>query len=228
MNDNFFVFSDIHGNYNLWKKVEEFIAGRPAIFLGDAADRGTEGYQIMKELLASPNIIYLKGNHEDMFVDAAKKYLITKSEICEPSDIDDWAEAYSLLSWNGGSSTFQDWKRDSCPLDIIQQLDKLPTYFSAGQFDFCHSGCMKSQWEHREEVPQDVFIWNRSHFPCDWFGGRTLIHGHTITRFLTCYRNFNYEIVRYNNKIDIDIGTIICNKIAIYNTTTDQVIYLEE
>ncbi len=228
MSEHFFVFSDIHGNYKLWKKVEEFIAGRPTIFLGDAADRGLEGYKIMKELLAAPNIIYLKGNHEDMFVDAAKKYLITKSEVCEPSDIDDYAAAYNLLAWNGGLTTHNDWKDDGCPVGIIQQLNRLPLYFSEGKFDFCHSGCMKSQWEHRDEVSQNIFIWNRSHFPCDWFEGRTLIHGHTITQSLTCYRNFNHEIVRYNNKIDIDIGTAICNKIAVYDIMTDEVVYLEE
>ena len=33
MNDNFFVFSDIHGNYNLWKKVEEFIEDQTVIRL---------------------------------------------------------------------------------------------------------------------------------------------------------------------------------------------------
>lgn len=228
MNDNFFVFSDIHGNYNLWKKVEEFIAGRPAIFLGDAADRGPDGYKIMKELLDSPNIIYLKGNHEDMFVDAAKKYLITKSETCEPSDIDDYNSAYNLLSWNGGLPTYNDWEKDGCSQKIIHQLDNLPVYYSVGQFDFCHSGCLKVQWEHRDEISQNNFIWNRVHFPCDWFEGRTLIHGHTITRSLSGYRNFNHEIVRYNNKIDIDIGTIICNKIAVYDTMTDRVVYLEE
>ena len=224
---NRFVFTDLHGNYNLWKKVEEFIAGQPAIFLGDAADRGLDGYKIMKELLDSPNIIYLKGNHEDMFVEAAKRYLITKGETCEPSDIYEHISAYNLLSQNGGFSTYNDWKKDDCPRRIIHQLNNLPIYYSIGRFDFCHSGCLKNQWERRDEISQDSFIWNRSHFPCDWFENRTLIHGHTITRSLTGYRNFNYEIVRYNNKIDIDIGTVICNKIAVYNTLTDQVVYLE-
>lgn len=222
MNDNFFVFSDTHGNYNLWKKVEEFIAGRPAIFLGDAADRGADGYQIMKELLDSKNIIYLKGNHEDMFVKAAF------ASLHEDENPEKAFQTKCLLHYNGGQITWQDWQDDGSPFDIVRKLNKLPLTFSAGQYDFCHSGCLKKQWEHRDEISQDNFIWNRSHFPHDWFEGRTLIHGHTITRYLTCYRNFNYEIVRYNNKIDIDIGTVICNKIAVYDMKTDQVVYLEE
>lgn len=228
MNDNFFVFSDIHGNYNLWKKVEEFIAGRPAIFLGDAADRGPDGYKIMKELLDSPNIIYLKGNHEDMFVETVHAYFKEKQPTCEPSDFEAFGNAYRLLAYNGGYATWHAWKKDGCPRDIINRLSRLPVYFSAGQFDFCHSGCNKVEWENRKNIPEKQLFWNRSHFPCDWFDGRILIHGHTITRSLVGYRNFNYEIVRYNNKIDIDIGTVICNKIAVYDTMTDQVVYLEE
>ena len=50
MNDNFFVFSDIHGRYDLWEQVKEYLHDQPAIFLGDAADRGPDGYQIMTAL----------------------------------------------------------------------------------------------------------------------------------------------------------------------------------
>ena len=97
MNDNFFVFSDIHGRYDLWEQVKEYLHGQPAIFLGDAADRGPDGYQVMKELLDSPNIIYLKVNHEDMFIETARSYFKEKQPTCELSDFEVFGNAYRLL-----------------------------------------------------------------------------------------------------------------------------------
>ena len=41
------------------------------VYGGDAADRGPDGYRIIKELLNDPQIIYIYGNHEDLFIKAA-------------------------------------------------------------------------------------------------------------------------------------------------------------
>ena len=48
-----YVMSDIHGMGDLWDEVKEFIAEENAnlVFLGDACDRGPDGYRIMKEML---------------------------------------------------------------------------------------------------------------------------------------------------------------------------------
>jgi serine/threonine protein phosphatase 1 len=68
-----YVMSDIHGMGSLFDEVMSFLNEQDEyqlIFLGDACDRGTDGYRIMKSLLENPNVIYLKGNHEDLFVKA--------------------------------------------------------------------------------------------------------------------------------------------------------------
>ena len=60
-----YAFSDLHGQYDLWRQIKEFCKPDDKLyFLGDAADRGSDGVRIMVELLADPRIIYLKGNHE--------------------------------------------------------------------------------------------------------------------------------------------------------------------
>ena len=60
-----YTFTDLHGQYELWKQIKEFCQPNDKLyFLGDAADRGSDGVRIMVELLADPRIIYLKGNHE--------------------------------------------------------------------------------------------------------------------------------------------------------------------
>ena len=74
MHDIFF-FTDIHGMYDLYRAIMDFCNEQDSeatiIFGGDACDRGRDGYKIMKELLANPRVVYLKGNHEDLFVKAA-------------------------------------------------------------------------------------------------------------------------------------------------------------
>lgn len=78
------AFSDLHGQYKLWKQIENFIQPEDKVFcLGDCADRGPEGWQIIKEVLATPNITYLRGNHEQFIID----------------------EDFWLWTYNGGTST---------------------------------------------------------------------------------------------------------------------------
>ena len=72
---NIYFFTDIHGNKRLfdflrnWCYEQDFEC--TIIYGGDAADRGEDGFYIMNELLNDPYIIYLYGNHEDLFVKAA-------------------------------------------------------------------------------------------------------------------------------------------------------------
>mgnify|MGYP002526906662 CR=1 FL=1 len=71
-----FYFTDIHGRKDLFDRIISFCEQQDPeytlIFGGDAADRGSEGYYIMTALLDNPHVIYLKGNHEDLFVKAAR------------------------------------------------------------------------------------------------------------------------------------------------------------
>ena len=75
---NHYVISDIHGMSDLFDKamnyLEEDNEPYQLIYLGDACDRGPDGYRIMKQLLRNPNVIYLKGNHEDLFVKSAMAF----------------------------------------------------------------------------------------------------------------------------------------------------------
>ena len=60
-----YAFTDLHGQYELWRQIKEFCQPDDKLyFLGDAADRGSDGVRIMVELLSDPRVTYLKGNHE--------------------------------------------------------------------------------------------------------------------------------------------------------------------
>ena len=47
-----YALSDLHGNLNIWKKIKEFLKPEDKVyFLGDAADRGDYGWEIIKEII---------------------------------------------------------------------------------------------------------------------------------------------------------------------------------
>ena len=193
-----YVFTDIHGDLKSWQTLlnSPYSAKENTlIFLGDACDRGENGYEIMKQMLKTPNLIYLKGNHEDMFVEAAREIIkfkkqeklslkeIQRLQIFELDPGNDFIfQAYS----NGGTPTLKAWIRDGMKKDILAKLDNLPCCYSWDKFDMCHAGVPIFIWNeiaHNSREFKEECLWNRDHFvgSGEWFEDRVLIHGHTPT-----------------------------------------------
>lgn len=207
-----FAFSDIHGQDKLFKQIMDYLNSLDEDFscyyLGDACDRGPDGYAIMKQLLsADPHrFTYLKGNHEDMFVTSANEFIaIAKNEGYGPRAYAKYLMeqcCYTVqeimlsgsdmyLHWhNGGLPTFTAWVEDGCPTDILKQLDALPLCGIAEivddndnrtkVFDMCHAGCLAEDWNDQVE---EALLWERNHFHAKWIAEddcpHIMIHGHT-------------------------------------------------
>lgn len=237
-----YAFSDIHGQGELFDLIVEFMERDRTqylcYFLGDACDRGPDGYRIMEHLLANPEkFVYIKGNHEDMFVRAAREFIkMAEEEGYTPSE---FAARYNwraedvmfggsdmYLHWrNGGETTFASWMKAGCPIKILHQLDELPLMeelsIQDGDvdnvtriYDMCHAGCKMQEWN--DEV-EDALLWDRDHFFQEWkfeTDGvpHILIHGHTpIPHMPTHFRKENgmksTKPLRYNNGTKIDLDT---------------------
>lgn len=208
-----FVFSDIHGQGEHFRKMMAFLDEQTekyrCVFLGDACDRGPDGYDIMKQLLANPHMTYLKGNHEDMFVKACWAFVeiaeeagYSPKEYAKMINWDIREVAYdcdiSLSIHNGGTPTLNSWLQDSCPLSIVRKIENLPVQASCivwedetpvKIFDLCHAGCYSSEWETAEE---ETLLWDRTHFSADWDiteneVPHVLVHGHTPVEYLSRY-----------------------------------------
>ena len=70
--ENLLVVGDLHGDYESFKEILKQFEGRGEgtyiVFLGDYADRGPNGVEILEELMrlkSSERVVLLKGNHED-------------------------------------------------------------------------------------------------------------------------------------------------------------------
>lgn len=160
-----YVFSDLHGQYKLWKQIENFIRPEDKVFcLGDCADRGPEGWQIIKEVLATPNITYLRGNHEQFIIDK-----------------DFW-----LWTYNGGASTIDAAKSDTDEerIRIKTLLSQTPyiadyTNIKGYKIVLCHAGFDPKYIAYKDD---DALIWDREHLAYDWPEGwddLIIVHGHT-------------------------------------------------
>ena len=227
-----YAFSDIHGMYNLWHQISEYCDETDKIyFLGDAADRGPDGMKIISELLGDKRIIYLKGNHEDMFVKIG-------SEILEgyTSSIQLWYE-------NGGAPTIATLlqKPEAIAWQYIHKLKNLPE-----TAEYINKNGKKIILSHAGRPIMDLYnyaasgkgidyLWDRDHFMWDAAEEMTekmpiIIHGHTpvpaLPHFGVYPKNF-YEIAKYckGHKIDIDLGCFDTEKVALLDLDTLEPIY---
>ncbi len=237
-----FVYTDLHGNYNLFKQIQNYLGDNDrAICLGDNCDRGPDGIKIIQETLKDGRITYLQGNHEVMLVDAVRKSLHNGNISFRMFDDADM----EMLIHNGTIQTLQalqllpQEERDY----LIEKLDKLPVSVFATGKDGCtvflsHAGCHPTQLNEldRNETLSKL-IWDRKHIEKEAFhyvGDNELyiVHGHTPVQTLKFYnrqlKNYDKaEIVYYceGHKIDLDICTPETNRVALFDLSTFETIY---
>ena len=226
-----YACSDLHGMYNLWEQIKNYCDETDKIyFLGDAADRGPEGFKMMLELLGDERVTYLKGNHEDMFSIVMSEYIK-----------EDHLEHLQWWMSNGGSSTFSAAKEreDNVLLSLIHIIDKLPEFViyespKGHKVFLSHAGTdlnyNKSELEYMGR--KNPYIWDRRHFyaehPAD-MPEVYQVHGHTPVEYLCecLYKPYKNEVVSYcdGHKYDIDLGAFYTCKTALIDLDTFEVKY---
>lgn len=205
-----FYFTDIHGEWELYKMMYDWCIKQDnectIIFGGDAADRGKDGYKIIKHLLFTPQIVYLKGNHEDLFVNAAKELLTYNSSIIHQihnaddaraiiyRTIDNYNNHTALHVYNGGMDTLIDWILDKAPTSIIDTLDNLYITYAYNNIDFCHAGGSPKAFQSVSNAEYKLMpiraydiktcLWDRNCWSLGWEKDRICVHGHTPTIYL--------------------------------------------
>lgn len=221
-----YACSDIHGNIALFNKILEFLKPDDTVyFLGDAADRGKDGWGIIKNIYNDSRFVYLKGNHEDMLVKAMREFVEEEGHS---------RSALNLLKYNGGKSTYDAWRRDGTSPSWIYRLELLPTvanYINKNKtrFIMTHAGytpCMN------EQIPNDDnILWDRLHFLDDWDSNISdniiILHGHTPIIYIADELNDPNETIQMkpywycnNKKVCIDLMTYETETIMLFNLDT--------
>ena len=238
-----YACSDLHGFYNLYEKINSLLQPNDKVlFLGDAGDRGPDSLKTIKAILNNPQWLYLKGNHEDMLVEAI--------------DGGDLSDAAWLCRYNGGRDTINELRADPDGMKILEQLRALPIYYfyhsDALGIDFhcTHAGFTPNQnttnvYEFRTE--HDL-IWDRRHLEMDGEGyeyyvpekyfNAIILHGHTPIDCMTDYYDIPgrwlgepmHSPYQYSqdNKINIDAATYRSHEAFLLNLDTLEFTLIKE
>lgn len=214
-----FACSDIHGMLDLWKQISNYCDDSDTIyFLGDAIDRGKESMQVLLFLLNDKRVKYIKGNHEDIFVNLIENPDSMDFLLKDPTynGIKDFLELDLQIQ-----------------IEIYNKLSNLPIEFqyinkNNQKIILNHSGFFTKESIPLEEKYQS-YLWDRDHIfkglnKWDLEENTFIVHGHTPVQ--TLYRDTrekpNYEIFFYceDHKIDLDLASFMSKKIALFNLDT--------
>lgn len=161
---------DIHGCLAQLAALMELVGPTVAdrvVFLGDYVDRGPDSSGVIDYLIefaeAFPETVFLRGNHEQMFLDYLDRH--------DPA----------IFLINGGHQTLESYRRRGMwpvPSSHRRFLDSLEHRFETEQHIFVHAG-LRPGVPLAEQTHFDM-LWIRHEFlesGFDW--GKTVVYGHT-------------------------------------------------
>lgn len=190
-----YVMSDIHGEADRFQKMLKLIDFSEAdtlYIIGDVADRYPGGVELWEEIMQTPNMVLLKGNHEDMCVK-------TLGENHEFGARDLWRS-------NGGNCTYRELMYMTRPEQrkrILRYLENLPTYIEISvnkrNFYLVHG------WPGSDDEER---LWCRpmDFLPINIPDKSTAIIGHTPTCYLSGLKDELFKIYHGDKFICIDCG----------------------
>ena len=221
-----FVFSDIHGNYNLFKQIQDYLGQDDICYgIGDYVDRGSDGIKILQGMRKDARFKPSLGNHEAMMYDACREW-----EMGCSSFLPLWVDED-----NGGAMTFDAYQKLEenerfCLLRYIEKMPRRHKYINTNGniLQLVHAGYSPGISDEDE----DDLLWSRSHFFDPWRGrfDEFVIHGHTASFHPTYFDNEEVKAFQYceGHKINLDIATYYTNEVALFDLDTFEVLYFRE
>jgi serine/threonine protein phosphatase 1 len=163
-----YAIGDIHGMIDKMQSVLSKIPIQKSdtlIFLGDYIDRGPNSKEVIDEcilLSKKYKTIFLKGNHEDLFL---------------RSSID--TSAFECWIYNGGMATQKSYK-NGFPKEHYEFLKTLKLFHKTNKYYFVHAG-VNPMFKLEDQDEEDL-LWIRDNFLySDRCYDKLIIHGHSIT-----------------------------------------------
>lgn len=196
-----YVISDIHGDYDLFIKMLDEInfSDKDTLYiLGDVIDRGRDSIKLLLYIMDKPNIILLRGNHEEMMLD-----FFNRNEL--PQNMTEVYNMYNYELWfrNGGMETIRELIRMKQSKNILNKLieflkGSLVVYIEnigTKTFYLVHADLEfdKNNKNPKTYQDRDFMIWNRK-LPSD--NDKLLDNTYLITGHM---HQVNSEIFKHEN-----------------------------
>jgi serine/threonine protein phosphatase 1 len=194
------AIGDVHGCASLLREAiwPHLGSGAELIFLGDLIDRSPDAkgdqqvLELVRELQSDPEayglagVTVLRGNHEQMLLDALKE--------------ESPGEATELWEWNGGDPDFLPAAREH-----QGWLQALPLTAERGEYLFVHAGVRPGVPLQQQQA--DDLLWIRGPFLNGPHGlPYTVVHGHTFRS--------DYRVTRLPHRIGIDTGAFVSGQLT--------------
>ena len=176
------MVGDVHGKLRLLNRLLVETSYRPGedklILIGDLVDRGEDSRGVVDRAIAlqreaPETVVILRGNHEDMMLQA----LLPDGDI--------HAE---LWYYNGGIETLESYLAEDDHLKVPQEhidfLSSLPTWHEDEHAIYVHASLAEAdsgEFMHPEESPYSAeLLWARNRRFYSEYRGKTVVFGHTI------------------------------------------------
>jgi serine/threonine protein phosphatase 1 len=191
--ERIYAIGDVHGRLDLFDELIDRIrndqAFRPAakirlILLGDVIDRGFEAAELVRRLMAysaaSDRLVVLKGNHEQVMVQALRgdaNAMRAWLSLGGGASLQSWGVPQELFANPHPHSLYKAARRQVSKAEL-KWLDSRPLTFASGDYLFVHAGI-------RPLVPlaeqhSASLLWIREPF-LSWQGDlpAVVVHGHS-------------------------------------------------
>lgn len=206
------MISDIHGCYDelvkLLKKAKYAPSVDQLILLGDYCDRGLKSKEVIEQverLVEQGNVIALRGNHDQMFIDAM-----------ESNDNAVWIEngglgtlkSYVGRDWFKQGFNYAEYNKAKAFIKLHYQhhidfLSSLPLYAEDDRHIFVHAGIDPDHSGDFRLQPAKSFLWGSEEFlDRANLSNKTVVFGHIPTKRLHNSANIFFG----DKKIGIDGG----------------------
>lgn len=199
-----YVVSDIHGHYNHFIKLLDRLKlteDDTLYILGDIIDRGPENINLIRKVMSIPNVKMILGNHEDMMLG-----YYTGKNIFDRK----WFQA--MWYQNGGNYTDKEFKT----LEVDEQMSILEYFMSLPLelnvevngviYNLVHGCYVADGSKMSANTYSDTILWERIDPLDKGLKDKTVIFGHTCTKYYLGNVEGKYTIWKKNNLIGIDCG----------------------
>ena len=204
------AIGDVHGKFqalkSLWKKLS--VTDQDLIvFVGDYIDRGEDIAQVLQwviEQSKKSNFIFLRGNHEQMMLNAMRKEHSGDERIT-------WL-------FNGGKETIlalREMKETNASAvdEVLDFADNLPLSYSikvgGRNYFFCHAGVDPKKPLDKQE--ERFLLWSREEFFDHFDGKDVIISGHSPIKLFFDLDSNNPRPIKVpgRNILMVDTGAFI-------------------